>query len=106
MHARHGHALVAGGVPALIAAMGVHPPGTHVRLANGEVAVVARRLTDPKFPVVYALCDAAGRACQPARKRLTASQPQFAITGVVERATVSVPVPVEDLWPPLQLAAR
>ena len=89
--------------PALIAELvhwvGMYPPGTVVELCNREVAVVTRRLRDPRHPVVFVVC---GQNLQPfefARKRMTASQPQFHIERVFPRETIKFPIDPETLWP-------
>jgi hypothetical protein len=105
IHTRHGKEISADWIRALISGMGIYPPGTFVRLANGEIAIVARRMLDPKNPVVFSVVDAAGKPLKPPRKRVTASQPQLAIAAAVDRSQVPAALPVDELWPPLQLAA-
>ncbi|KQR55321.1 HD-GYP domain-containing protein [Acidovorax sp. Leaf160] len=45
---------------ALVRTVGLCPPGTFVRLDNGETAVVLRRGEKPNFPLVASLIDTAG----------------------------------------------
>jgi HD-GYP domain-containing protein (c-di-GMP phosphodiesterase class II) len=104
IHARHGKSIAPDWMRALVTGMGIYPPGSFVRLVNGETAIVARRLLDPKHPVVFSIADAAGRVLQPPRKRVTASQPQLGIAASIGRTQVEAPLPVAELWPPLQLA--
>lgn len=89
--------------PALIAELvhwvGLYPPGTVVELWNREVAIVTRRLRDPKHPVVFAVAGQNLRPFECARKRMTASQPQFHIERVFPRETIRFPVDPENLWP-------
>jgi HD-GYP domain-containing protein (c-di-GMP phosphodiesterase class II) len=89
--------------PALIAELvhwiGMYPPGTMVELFNRDVAVVARRLRDPKHPVVFAVSGQNLRPYESPRKRMTASQPQFHIERVFPRETIKFPVDPETLWP-------
>jgi HD-GYP domain-containing protein (c-di-GMP phosphodiesterase class II) len=99
IHTRHGKALGPEMIGALVAAVGIYPPGTCVRLVNGETAVVVHRLLDPKRPVVYAIAAQSGSAFDPPRKRLTASQPAYAIEHAVLRKTVKVPLDPAQLWP-------
>jgi len=52
---------------ALVRTVGLCPPGTFVRLDNGETAVVLRRGEKPNFPLVASVIDAAGeQRAQPA----------------------------------------
>lgn len=52
---------------ALARAVGLCPPGTFVRLSNGETAVVLRRGAQPADPAVAILNDARGRRYAPPR---------------------------------------
>ena len=47
---------------ALTAALGFYPPGTYVRLVNGEIAVSARRGTAANMPLVVTIINAQGVA--------------------------------------------
>lgn len=62
--------------------VGFHPPGTLVRLQNGEVAMVTRRGEQPAAPKVRAVVAADGSPQARPLLRDTA-QKEFAITGVV-----------------------
>lgn len=64
---------------ALIRSVGVHPPGTLVRLASGEVAVVARRAAQGTAPTVATLSDRQGRPTPTTASRQT-QDPAFAVT--------------------------
>jgi HD-GYP domain-containing protein (c-di-GMP phosphodiesterase class II) len=79
--------------------IGLYPPGTVVELFNREVAVVARRLRDPRHPVVYAVAGQNLRPFDAPKKRMTASQPQWRIERVFPRETIAFPVDPEALWP-------
>ena len=79
--------------------MGMYPPGTVVELFNRDVAIVTRRLRDPKHPVVMAVCGQNLRPFESPRKRMTSSQPQFRIERVFARETIKFPVDPETLWP-------
>ena len=89
-------ALIAG----LIAAVGLYPPGAYVRLANGETAIVVRRLIDPKHPVVYALHQDTTAPYESPKKRLTANNRDFEIIADVKPENVRVKIDPETLWPP------
>jgi HD-GYP domain-containing protein (c-di-GMP phosphodiesterase class II) len=79
--------------------IGMYPPGTVVELVNREVAVVTRRLRDPKHPVVCAVAGQNLQAFESPRKRMTASQPQYDIECVLPRETIKFAVDPEVLWP-------
>jgi hypothetical protein len=106
IHAHHGAAISPTLMGVLVATIGIYPPGTCVRLANGETAVVVHRLGDPKHPVVYAVSDPSGTPYDAPRKRLTSSQPAFAIQLCVRRADVKASVVPESLWPPTVVAKK
>lgn len=54
---------------AIVRATGIHPPGSFVRLASGEIAVVLRRGRLANEPVVASVISAAGMPlCEPARR--------------------------------------
>jgi HD-GYP domain-containing protein (c-di-GMP phosphodiesterase class II) len=95
----HGAAVAPTLATALVSAIGIYPPGSFVHLANRETAVVVHRLLDPKHPVVYAICGPSGAPYDSPRKRMTASQPSYAIVECLKRAQVTGPVPTEELWP-------
>ena len=66
----------------LVREIGVFPPGTPVRLANGEVGVVVRRGLDAARPVVARLINANGTLAAIAAQRDT-TQPDYAIAETV-----------------------
>lgn len=59
---------------ALVRAVGVCPPGSFVRLTNGETAVVLRRGDVPEEPVLAVLTDAVGRPVTPPRLHQKSAQ--------------------------------
>jgi hypothetical protein len=79
LHERSANAIDTGLIGTLIAAAGLFPPGAFVRLANGETAIVVRRLIDPKHPVVYALHQDTTAPYESPKKRMTASHRDFEI---------------------------
>jgi HD-GYP domain-containing protein (c-di-GMP phosphodiesterase class II) len=99
LHERAAKAIEPSLIAALIASLGLFPPGAYVRLANGETAVVVRRLLDPKHPVVYALHQDTTAPYETPRKRLTASQRDFEIIADVKPEDVRVKIDPEVLWP-------
>ena len=63
---------------ALVRAVGLCPPGTYVRLDNGEVAVVMRRSAKPNLPhVAIVIDDAGGLVAQPRLHRTAEHSPKI-----------------------------
>lgn len=63
---------------ALVRAVGLCPPGTYVRLDNGEVAVVMRRSAKPNLPhVAIVINDAGGLVAQPRLHRTADNSPKI-----------------------------
>jgi hypothetical protein len=87
-------------VAALVATMGIFPPGSLVRLRNGEGGIVVKRLLDPQHPVVYALQTGRGDPYEAPKKRLTSSRPEFAIVDDAAPHEILAPIDAEQLWPP------
>lgn len=104
LHERAGSAIEPGLVAALIATLGLFPPGAYVRLANGETAIVVRRLLDPKHPVVYALHQDTTTPYETPKKRLTAGHRDFEIVSDVKQESVRVKIVPDQLWPPTAVA--
>ncbi|HEX4598298.1 MAG TPA: HD domain-containing phosphohydrolase [Burkholderiaceae bacterium] len=100
LHERAGGAIEPGLIGALIATVGLFPPGAYVRLANGETAIVVRRLLDPKHPVVYALHQDTTAPYETPKKRLTATHRDYEITSDVKPEAVRVKIVPDELWPP------
>jgi len=100
LHERAGAAIDPGLIGALIAAVGVFPPGAYVRLANGETAIVVRRLSDTKHPKVYALHQDTGAPYETPKERLTGSQRDYEIVSDVKSEAVRVKIEPAKLWPP------
>jgi HD-GYP domain-containing protein (c-di-GMP phosphodiesterase class II) len=100
LHERAGGAIEPGLIGALIATVGLFPPGAYVRLANGETAIVVRRLLDPKHPVVYALHQDTTAPYETPKKRLTASHRDYEIASDVKPDAVRVKIVTDQLWPP------
>jgi hypothetical protein len=63
---------------ALVRAVGLCPPGTYVRLDNGEVAVVMRRSAKPNLPhVAIVIDDTGGLVPQPRLHRTAEHSPKI-----------------------------
>lgn len=79
---------------AIIKEFGVFPPGTLVRLANGESGIVVRR--GASAPVVAALVNKSGEPMMtPARR--DAAQPGMAVAAVLDAASLKVRLPPEKM---------
>jgi len=82
----------------MIKEIGVFPPGTIVRLANGEIAVVKKRAANSAYPLVHAFVKADGMPMLSPGLRDT-SQPEFRVEGMVPfsnyRGSVVV---IRGLW--------
>ena len=70
---------------AMVKTIGVHPPGSLVQLASGEVAVSVRRPMKGTQPLVATLSDGKGRPIGQTHRRDTA-QAEFAVTGPLQDA--------------------
>lgn len=74
-------------VSMLIKVVGIYPPGTYVKLANGEVAVVVRRGGHAHTPVVCGLVAATGMPLGEAVARDTAF-PKYAVASLTTKPRV------------------
>lgn len=74
-----GHPMTA----ALVKEFGVYPPGAFVRLASGEMGIVARRGATVTTPIVAVLTSAGGHHLSEPVRRDTGER-DYAITGMVE----------------------
>src|SRR5690606_8636436 len=80
-----------------IKTIGTHPPGTRVRLQNGEAGVVIRKGSSPMTPVVCALFDAHGAALPMPQLRDTAKQHQ-AIREALTATQLPLDLSMQQLW--------
>lgn len=71
---------------AMIKTVGVHPPGSLVRLKSGEIGVSIRRPAAGTHPLVATLSDKNGRPSGETHRRDTA-QPEFAVVGPLQDGT-------------------
>jgi hypothetical protein len=86
---------------ALAKEFGLYPPGCHVHLASGEVAIVLRRGGTIRTPMVAALINESGAALKEPRRRDTSAR-QYAVLGVISDGHVGVRIEPERL---MELAA-
>lgn len=81
----------------LVQLVGIFPPGTLVKLADGEVGVVFQRGAAAKTPIVMTLINAKGLRCADPIRRDT-SQGAHQIVGVIPSEKSMVSVPLEKVW--------
>jgi hypothetical protein len=85
-------------IPGLIIKMlGVYPPGTFVKLANDDVAIVLHRGDQPKAPKVASLCNSAGMGYPMPVVRDTAI-PEFAVVDMVATDEVKLAIKPSKLF--------
>ena len=82
---------------AMIRTLGVHPPGSLVRLASGEIGVAIRRPVAGPHPLVATLSDRNGKPSGETQRRDTA-QPEFAVEGPPQDATAFARVLPERVY--------
>ena len=87
-----GHPMTA----ALVKEFGVYPPGCHVRLASGELAIVVQRGPTVTTPIVACLTTPRGTPLSLPQRRDT-SQPENAVVSVVGQRSVNVEATVDKL---------
>lgn len=73
----------------LVRSIGLCPPGTFVRLSNGDIAIVLRRSDKANLPLVACLVDQHGKQYDPARLHQTADSKPI-IQSALPRAAVSM----------------
>ncbi|HZX32720.1 MAG TPA: HD domain-containing phosphohydrolase [Rhodocyclaceae bacterium] len=82
---------------ALVQTLGLFPPGTFVKLANGEIAVVHRRGGAPNTPMVASIASATGNPYMKPVRRDT-ERKDFAIAGLIPRGKVTTGYDLGVLW--------
>lgn len=83
--------------PLLTRLVSMYPPGTLVKLANGELAVVFKRGAHPFKPSVASLIDPKGMRNTKVPIRQT-SEAEFAIAAVVAPGKAMIRIPLTQLW--------
>lgn len=82
--------------------LGNYPPGSLVRLQNGEVGVVTERNSGPGGLHVHALRDASGiaipAAALPFAARRSTSEPEFAIAEALHEDQAGVRFSMKNVW--------
>ncbi|MBT9614128.1 MAG: HD domain-containing protein [Burkholderiales bacterium] len=89
IYAQRGKQLDSQMTDTLIKVMGVFPPGCYVKLANGEIAVVARHGPTPTAPIVYSFINPRGQSVNVYPKR-DCGHTEFAIKEVLIKSKVEV----------------
>lgn len=85
-------------VTQLVKIAGVYPPGSLVRLANRDVAVVVKRSLHVRQPVVKSVRTASGLVCVDAPRKHLSSDAIYAITGLMAHAEFEHPLNPDTLW--------
>ena len=84
-------------VTSMVKMLGIYPPGSFVKLASGELAVVFRRGESPSTPVVASVTSASGApTMQPVRR--DTSREAWAVVATVTPDKVSVGYDLAKLW--------
>ncbi len=81
---------------ALVRILGVSPPGTYVKLANGEVAVVMRRGTKPTEPIVASVINRTDDPIAEPRLHDT-SKPAFAVEATLVASSIRLNLNMEAM---------
>jgi hypothetical protein len=87
-----GHPMTA----ALVKEFGIYPPGCHVRLHSGELAVVVARGETITMPVVACLTDPLGRPL-PRPERVDTASAGRGVASVVGERSIKRPLPLDRL---------
>jgi hypothetical protein len=94
---KEGRGVSQGLVKLLVREVGIFPPGSMVMLANGDTAVVVKRMPHANQPVVRTLLNTSGIRVEKPLKRLT-SDPTFAIKHAIPSHEVRVSIDPALLW--------
>lgn len=77
--------------------MGIYPPGSFVKLVNGETAIVTHRGEKAHCPVVHSIMRANGKRLSPPAPR-DCSVEEFAIAENVHKADIRTEIDIKGLW--------
>ncbi len=81
---------------ALVKEFGIYPPGSYVRLASGELAVVVARGASITTPLVACLTNERGMPL-PAPQRMETKTRAHAVAGIVGERSLNVRLPIDRL---------
>lgn len=82
----------------LVKEIGIYPPGTIVKLANGEVGVVQKRGVAANTPTVAVLCNPHGVPMLKPVIRSTAQDPNLKINAVMAREKALIGLNFNQIW--------
>ncbi len=97
IHSQEGQGFCAVLAGALIKVLGLFPPGTFVKLANGEIAVVHRHGAGANTPLVASITNSTGNPYMKALRRDTQHK-EFSIAGLTLRGKVKTGYDLGVLW--------
>jgi len=80
----------------LIKNLGIYPPGTFVRLANDEIAVVTRKGNSINTPIVYGIVKPNEMPMTPKKRDVLLKE--YAIKEIVPNGKVNIPLNKHQLW--------
>lgn len=80
--------------------LGLHPPGTFVRLQNGDVAIISHRGSSPNTNVAYSLVKPNNEVLSNPIKRDTCLE-EFKITEAIYPIDASVSINFQQIWGPM-----
>ncbi len=80
--------------------LGLHPPGTFVRLQNGDVAIISHRGSSPNTNVAYSLVKPNNEVLSNPVKRDTSLE-EFKITEAIYPIDASVSISFQQIWGPM-----
>lgn len=84
-------------IAVLIKEVGIYPPGSVVKLANGEVGIVFKRSNNAHTPLVLSLTNSRGTPEQKPIRRDT-SRPEFKIQSVMPRDNLNIRINPASIW--------
>lgn len=84
-------------IPTLIKEIGVYPPGSFVKLINGEIAIVFKRSQNIATPLVLSLISSKGEPLIEPIRRDT-SRDGHKINGDVPRESILINVNPAKIW--------
>lgn len=84
-------------IAVLIKEVGIYPPGSFVKLANGEMALVYKRSSGAHTPIVLSLTNSKGTP-EPKPIRRDTAREEFAIKSVIPRDQINLRINPERIW--------
>jgi HD-GYP domain-containing protein (c-di-GMP phosphodiesterase class II) len=84
-------------IAVLIKEVGIYPPGSMVKLANGEIGIVFKRSSNAHTPLVLSLTNSRGTPEQKPIRRDTSRQ-EFKILSVIPRDSIGLRINPASVW--------